>query len=221
MIEDFLRAHLWPGLTAWIVLYVSDYVLTVVCARLYRKDAGEHIVFEGSFELTPQFQADIDALRWISPKFLTALTVSTGMLALIWWQSSISGSAIYLFVLGATVLLELAVHMRHFRNVYQFRTCFGRDGIRGRLEYPREVTLRLSAFELLEFAVLFFIVSFVTGSVLFVGGAASCLAQAVKHRRWLHAWRKRGHAQDSSRAVTNRAQSDVSPAAVTPDTSRL
>src|SRR5258708_24418110 len=45
----------------WGLLYVSDYALTITCARLYGRQ--KTIVFEGSYEITPFFQRDINSLR--------------------------------------------------------------------------------------------------------------------------------------------------------------
>jgi hypothetical protein len=58
-----LLDNLWSGLAVWTALYASDYSLTLACARMYRHGVGEKIVFEGSYELTPYFQPDIDALK--------------------------------------------------------------------------------------------------------------------------------------------------------------
>src|SRR5436309_10932688 len=48
-------------------------------------------------------------------------------------------------VLGALVLTELTVHIRHLRNWFLFRKALGPGGLRGRLEYPRGILLRASA----------------------------------------------------------------------------
>ena len=66
MLENLLISHLWVGLVLWIVLYCSDYMMTLICARMWRSGADKHLVFE-VFELTPYYQKDIAALRRISP----------------------------------------------------------------------------------------------------------------------------------------------------------
>jgi hypothetical protein len=66
-IDNYFFESLWPGLAFWAVLYISDYYLTLTCARLYQRGVREKIEFEGSYEITPYFQADIDSLRAISP----------------------------------------------------------------------------------------------------------------------------------------------------------
>ena len=74
--EIFLQ-NLWPWLAIWVVLYISDYTLTLTCARLYQRGVRDKIAFEGSFEITPYYQRDIDSLRLISPRFILALLASS------------------------------------------------------------------------------------------------------------------------------------------------
>lgn len=57
---NFLLEHAWPGVVLWDLLYISDYALTISCARLYGQQ--ETIVFDGSYEITPFFQRDINSL---------------------------------------------------------------------------------------------------------------------------------------------------------------
>ena len=116
---------LWPGLVAWTVLYVSDYSLTIACARLYQAGARDKIALEGSYEITPYYQRDINALRRVSPRFVAALVLSVAWLSVIWWLAMQMWPPEYSFALGAVVLLELAVHMRHFRNLVLFRALGG------------------------------------------------------------------------------------------------
>lgn len=78
--SNFFLTSLWPGLLVWILLYVSDYTLTITCARLYRNGVNEKLVFEGSYEITPYFQKDIDTLRLASPRFLLILVLFSGLL---------------------------------------------------------------------------------------------------------------------------------------------
>ncbi len=82
------REHLWPGLAMWTALYISDYALTVVCARMYRAGVNEKIVLEGSIELTPHFQKDIDSLWTISPNFVRGLVMIFGILVVLWVLSA-------------------------------------------------------------------------------------------------------------------------------------
>src|SRR6266849_7562479 len=79
----------WFALAAWLLSYVADYFLTLYSARIYREGARDHFAFEGSLELTPYYQADIDRLRRVSPRFILAVLLSVVVLELVWWLSMV------------------------------------------------------------------------------------------------------------------------------------
>jgi hypothetical protein len=180
---SFFFSSLWPGLTVWILLYISDYALTITCARLYRAGVNEKLAFEGSFELNPIFQKDIDSLRRFSPRFLVFLFVTSGLLALVWFLSEETTPELYVFLSGAMVLLELTVHTRHLRNLFMFRAILKSDCVRGRIEYSRLFILRVSSDELFIFSALYALLFVFTQSWFVLGGAATCFSTAIKHRR--------------------------------------
>jgi hypothetical protein len=182
-LDTYFFESLWPGLAFWGVLYISDYYLTLKCARLYQRRVREKIEFEGSYEITPYFQADIDSLRAISPRFIAALLWTEVWLAATWWFSRQSTIALYQIVFGAVVSVELAIHIRHFRNLFLFRAIAGSDATQGRIQYSRRLTLRMSAVDLYGFAALFLVISVFTQSWFTVGGALSCVVTATKHLR--------------------------------------
>ena len=71
----------------WILLaiaYSMDYVLTITGARLYKNGANRYIVFEGSYELTPVFKADVDSLLLVSPTFVRNQALSCGAIFVVW-----------------------------------------------------------------------------------------------------------------------------------------
>jgi hypothetical protein len=176
---DALFDSPWLGPLLWVALYISDYLMTLTCARMYQ--AQQTIVFEGSYEITPLFQADVNALRRVSPRFLIALLFSTGYLVVVQRTSSVVGSAsLYTGVLGAMLLLQSAVHMRHFRNWFLFRNG---KAVQGRLSYPRVLLLRMSAFELLGFAALYLALFLATASIFILGGVLACGALSLNHYR--------------------------------------
>jgi hypothetical protein len=178
---DIFLAHFWPGLVVWLALYVSDYAFTIACARLYR--GQDKIVFEGSYEITPVFQKDVDALRRLSPRFLLAMAAGSSTLWVLWWLTRIPPGwpAAYLFALGALVLLQLTVHVRHLRNWFLYRKALGPDGLQGRILHPRPMMLRSSAFEFAVFAGLYLLLFLITLNPFLLGGSAGCLATARKH----------------------------------------
>jgi hypothetical protein len=181
-VPEVLLQSPWVGAALAGLLYSSDYVLTLISARLYETRGKERVLFEGSFELNPILQKDVDSGRWFSWKWLLGVGTVCLLFPVLWslcrqvgWQE------VYLFVLGGMLFLQLALHSRHLRNLFLFSTAFGEDGIRGRIEYPRWVMLATSAFEFLTFAGVLGIASLVSGSVMLMGGAAFCLLIAAKH----------------------------------------
>lgn len=55
--------------------------------------------------------------------------------------------------------------------------------MRGRIEYSRSFILRMSSDELFIFSVMFLLLFVFTQSWFVLGGAATCLSTALKHRR--------------------------------------
>jgi hypothetical protein len=178
---DFFLGSPWPGMVVWTLLYISDYALTIWCASLYQKHVRGTIAFDGSYELTPVFQRDVDALKMVSARFLVALASSLAAVGLVWLLASTRFLLLYAFLLGAMLLVELTVHVRHVRNLAMFLDVAKGGVIRGRIEYSRPAMLRMSAVELAAFAGVYFIIFLFTESWFVLGGAASCLSTARKH----------------------------------------
>ena len=184
--EYYISTSPWPGVILWIILYVSDYYLTIYSARGFREI--NHVQFEGSFELTPQFQKDVDALRSISKRHVFWLIASSLLILLLWWLTERLVSLpwnflLYQLCLGMFLLLEVAVHIRHLRNVSLIREYRKSGGIEGQISYRRWFTYRMSASELYTFSVLFLIFAVLAYSPFFLGGAITCFATAFKHIR--------------------------------------
>ncbi len=185
MLTEVFYGGPWLGLLVWAALYTSDLVFTMTCARLYQQGAREFVVFEGSYEITPYYQNDVDKLRMFSPRFFAALAVTCALQAAIWYLTmrALILPDLYLFALGAMVLVELTIHIRHVRNLFLFRALLAGHGITGRIEYPRPIMLRLSAMEIAAFAILYAILFAVTGNWFLLGGACACLSLAINHRK--------------------------------------
>ena len=173
----------WPGLILWIILYISDYYMTLYAARGFREIG--HIQFEGSFELTPQYQKDIDALRPISRRHIIALVLSSLVLTLTWWVTRLNFylELAYPLFLGMFLLLEVAIHLRHFRNIGLIRTARKHGGIEGQITYKKWFSYRVSANDLYIVSALFLFIAMLTFSQFFLGGAIMCLATGIRHSR--------------------------------------
>jgi len=181
--QYWLSTSPWYGVILWGIFYISDYYLTLYSARGFRKIG--HFQFEGSFELTPQFQKDIDALKPVSKRHLIALILSSLLLILIWWLTRLNFylELAYLLFLGMFLLMEVAIHLRHFRNISLIRTARKYGGIDGQISYKKWFSYRISANEFYTFAGFFLIIAILTYSQFFLGGAIICLAVGIRHSR--------------------------------------
>src|SRR5919108_317601 len=163
--EYWLSTSPWPGVILWIILYISDYYLTLYSARGFREIG--HFQFEGSFELTPQYQSDIDALRPLSKLHVMLLFLYSLLILVIWWltQYFLDLPWAYLLYLGMFLLLEVAVHLRHLRNVSLIREVRRSGGVEGEIRYKKWFSYRISASELYLYATLFLLIALLTYSL--------------------------------------------------------
>lgn len=178
-----LLTPVWVPLAVWTVIAGSDYAFTLYGARQYHSILKEHIVLEGSFELTPAFQEDVDAQRRVSPRVLRAVLATNAALLAVWALSVmlLGMPLVFAFVAGGAILRSLGVHVRHIRNAALPWFIRRGEGLRGRVEYERWLLLRLSAVELLTLAGFFGLIAWVDGSWSFFGGAAFNLITGLQH----------------------------------------
>jgi len=183
-LSNFLFDSLWPGLLILTLLYISDYRLTIICARLYRGGVNEKIVFEGSYELNPFYQKDVDALKAISPRFFYMLLLSASLITLVWFLTRVSAPQLYEFLLGSMILMQLTIHLRHLRNFFTFRAMRNSGNVRGRIEYSRPFILGMSSSELLVFSGFYLLLFAFVQQWFFRGGAVGCLSAGMRHRKY-------------------------------------
>ena len=181
--EYWLSTSPIPGVILWIILYISDYYLTIYSARGFR-EVG-HFRFEGSFELTPQYQKDIDSLKPVSKRHVILLVLYSLLIVFIWWLTKhlLFFPWTYLLYLGMFLLLEVAVHLRHLRNVSLIREIRRGGGVEGEIKYQKWFSYRISASEFFLYSALFLIFAVLAYSPFFLGGAIMCFATAIKHNR--------------------------------------
>ena len=181
--EFWLATSPIPGVILWIILYISDYALTIYSARGFR-EVG-HFQFEGSFELTPQFQKDINALKPVSKRHVVLLVLYSLLIVLIWWFTKhlLFFPWTYLLYLGMFLLLEVAVHLRHLRNISLIREIRKNGGVEGQISYKKWFSYRISASEFYLYSAVFLIFALLTYSPFFLGGAIMCFGTGFKHNR--------------------------------------
>ena len=181
--QYWLTSNPWYGIVVWIILYISDYYLTIYSARGFREI--DRFQFEGSMELTPQFQKDVDNLRPVSRRHLAWLVISGLILLFVWWITHLS---IYLewtysLYLGMFLLLEAAIHLRHLRNIGIIREVRKNGGVEGQIRYKQWFSYRNSANELYITGTFLLLVALLTYSLFFLGGALACYGTAFRHAR--------------------------------------
>lgn len=181
--ENWLVTSPWYGIILWIILYTSDYYLTLYSARGFRQIG--HFQFEGSFELTPQYQKDIDHLRPVSRLHMILLLGYSALIFVIWWITRLSMYLewSYPLYLGMFLLLEVAIHLRHLRNVALIREIKNNGGVEGQIAYKKWFSYRVSAHELYIYATFFLLTAILTYSLFFFGGAIMCYGTGFKHHR--------------------------------------
>jgi hypothetical protein len=181
--QYWLATSPWYGVVLWIILYTSDYYLTLYSARGFREIG--HFQFEGSFELTPQYQKDIDNLRPVSKRHLALLLLYSAVILIVWWITRLSAFLewAYPLYLGMFLLLEVAVHLRHLRNVALIREVRRSGGVEGEIRYKKWFSYRISASELYLYATLFLLIALLTYSLFFLGGAIVCYGMGFRHSR--------------------------------------
>jgi len=177
--------NIWLIITIWGFIYLADYYLTIISAKNHQEYLQEHISYEGSFELTPQFQKDVDGLRLISPQFLIRWLLSILFVYILWWLSVgvLLLPQFFYFFIGGLILREIAIHLRHLRNLAVYYNVKNGGGLKGKIEYSRWFVLKLSATEFLSFCFVYLVFAIFVSSWFFLGGAFGCLVVALQHWR--------------------------------------
>jgi hypothetical protein len=185
MLSDLFFASPLPALVIVVGLFVSDSLLTIACARLYQQGAKAYVKFEGSYEITPYHQQDVDALRALSPRFWRAVGGLAFIVTALWWlcTATFFYPEPFMLAMGAIVLIQLTVHIRHLRNYALFRALLAGGAARGAIEYARPAMLQHSALECFLFAGLYLVIFLVTSSWFVLGGVLSCTSTGVFHAR--------------------------------------
>ena len=181
--ETWLAASPWIGVILWIIIYTSDYYLTIYSARGFREIG--HFQFEGSFELTPQYQKDVDALKPVSRRHITLLILISLLIILLWWLTLRAPlfPYSYLLFLGMFLFMEVAIHFRHFRNLFLIREVRKNGGVEGQISYRKWFSYRISALEFRMFSALFLMIAILNYSPFFLGGAMACFSISINHNK--------------------------------------
>jgi hypothetical protein len=181
MIESYILNHPWLPTLIWCLLYIGDYNFTIIGARLYR--AQKIVEFDGSYELTPEYQNDIDNLRkfsWTSLMWTiygVVLLLATGYISI-----SYNTPQMYGVLVGVFLVPELYIHTRHVGNILDFKR-MGSDSpdIIGHIRHGRKSLYIRSSRDAVLFGIYTLIAFALTGSFILLGGTFALLGMARKH----------------------------------------
>jgi hypothetical protein len=179
LIEIFVR-NLWACIGLWVLLAVSDYLLTLKGAKMYQQGVKKHFIFSHGYELEPAHQEAIANLRPPGFAFILQLILFGGLLAIAYYTAT---RDFFTFFWGSLILLQIAVLSRQYRNLLLFRFASRSQGIKGQIEYEHWFSLRLSSQDFFSFGLILLFAYLFTGSFFLLGGAASCLVTAARHRQ--------------------------------------
>jgi len=180
------------------VLYDWGYVVAVVAGLTFAADwllthAGakaaalvkDRLAFEGSYELNPTWQAQIDAgqrFSWRAVGVGIAL-VFLGGLGRLLVESAEIDEAFFAAGVGAIMLLQTPILMQHAANLQTFRSLRRPGAVEGALRQSRRFTYEQASWTFVRYAVLWLLLWVPSQQAFFLGGAAACVGIAIRFRR--------------------------------------
>jgi hypothetical protein len=195
----------------WVLLYTSDYYLTLYGAKL--RSLQKVFVYQGSYELTPECQDDIDSGNRRSPAFFLWLGVGVLMLLMPLRIPEVP-KWVYGFFVGYILFVELPVHLRHISNIWTYRSVLGsKPALSGEVRLSQRGSYQRSAADLAAMAGFLVVCCGLTGSCVLLGGSLRSAHEAYRHWRLSKecpepAW-DAGNASDEADAANSDAEPSV------------
>jgi len=185
MLQPFQFDNLWIGLALWVVSYLCDYYMTLYANRLRMQYTAPYIEIEGSFELNPYYQKDIDSQRKVSSRFIFMLLFVSGWLAFTWFLADMVHITALIFpvALGIFLIPEFNVLGNHIILISTFRMMSVPGAAEGHLKQARWMIVRATAHRMGYWALFCFILFLLTGNLLLFGGALGELRSFLRYNR--------------------------------------
>jgi hypothetical protein len=167
----------WILILVWLGLYFLDNYLTVYVAGLYQRQDPKVIHFEGGYELTPQYKAEIKGLKLFGPRFMRSALITTVSMGFVWFivDQGWTYPVIYSLAMGAIILLAVVVNLRHIQNIPFFKSIGETEKAKGEIFYPYAMIYRGSAIAFMAHAGFFLLIAILEGSWFFIGGSGVVL----------------------------------------------
>jgi hypothetical protein len=171
----------WAPLVIALVVgtFFADYLLTHLGARASRR-VRERWSVEGSYELNPTWERQIDSGQVVGPRvFLAAglLAIALSLTRLLAWPGGEPlEPAVFGFFAGVMLLLQAPILMVHAANLQTFHDLLDPTAVEGGLRYRRWFIYRQGAAHLARFGVLWLLLWLPSQQAFFLGGTFSCFA---------------------------------------------
>jgi hypothetical protein len=168
----------WAPLVALVAVatFVLDWSLTHIGAAASVK-VRDRWAAEGSYELNPTWQSEIDAGRRFTWRMVGVAVALAALLLAMRYVVELGelDAAIFAVAAGAVLLLQAPTIMVHANNLQTFRDLADPTAITGSVRFSRWLVLRQAAWYLVRFAALWLVLWVPSQQAFFLGGALSCL----------------------------------------------
>ena len=182
MIRAYQFNDLPAALVLWVIVYLCDYFLTIHGNSLRLKYAKDHIGMDGSYELNPYYQKDIDTNNRLSRRFILMLVLFIVWLILMWYCANIlKVPEVFSAATGYLILMELPILERHIQNISQFNAMKTPGAVVGYITYARWIQLALVGHIFGYWLIAYLLLFLLTGSWLFIGGSVAMLGLVIRY----------------------------------------
>jgi hypothetical protein len=183
---------------AAVTAFVVDWTLTHLGARASER-VRDRWAIEGSYELNPTWQNEVDAGQRFSWRMVGAGLALAAVLLVMRWvvEEGELDPALFAFASGAVLLIQAPILMAHAQNLQMVRDLADPTALTGSVTFSRWLTIRQAAWHLVRFAVLWLALWAVSQQAFFLGGVLSCLTYARSMARLGAAARKPDEAHGS------------------------
>ena len=114
MLIDTLVGNPWLVAVLWGILSIFNFVFTMLYSQAYREFLSATVQYEHGVEMNPNFEKDVQQLRWFSPRYIFSMSSVAVLLGLVgMWLPVIWFEALA----GAALLLVLITDLRHIENL--------------------------------------------------------------------------------------------------------
>ena len=146
MIQAYQFNNLPVALALWVIVYLFDYFLTLHGNQLRAKYAKAHIGMDGSYELNPYYQREIDANKRVSLRFILMLVLFIVWLIVVWYLAdALKAPEVFSAATGYLILMELPILERHVQNISQFNAMKTPGAVVGFITYARWIQMSVGA----------------------------------------------------------------------------